>query len=219
MIEKLSDSLATLIATPLNLDEDNKEVLAYGAFAVIQTLWSISLVVIFGLVFNVLFESFIISLVGAILRKYSGGAHASTPNRCAIIGVIMSVGLALLISVLGLNSKVILSSIFSLFCFLLTYYCIIQYCPIDTPNKPIVKAEDRVRLKKASLKIVHFFFVLTISSYIVFLSRYNYWALRAGSAIAGGLLSQSLSLTSFGHFIILSLDKVLNSLSSKIIIK
>lgn len=215
MVERLSNNLAALIASSLNFDEDNKEVLAYGAFAIIQIIWSITLVVIFGLVFGVLLEAFIISLVGAILRKYSGGVHATAPNRCAVIGVIMSVGLALLINALELNSSVELSFTFTSLCFVVTYFCVFKYSPKDTPNKPIVKVETKVRLKKASLRTVHIFFALTIASYILFISRNNYLILSIVAAISGGLFNQSISLTAPGHFIILNLDKLLNKLYIK----
>ncbi|MDF2546786.1 MAG: accessory regulator AgrB [Anaerosolibacter sp.] len=215
MIEKLSSSLAAVIAGYLHLDEDNKEVLAYGAFSIFQTIWSVGLVIIFGLLFGVLLEAFTISLVGAILRKSAGGVHATSPNRCAAIGVIMSVGLALLMNMTEINSGIGLSSIFTLVCFLITYYCIIKFSPMDTPNKPIVKAEVRLRLKKASLKTVHICLMITACSYVFFLSSHNYLALSTATAISGGLLTQAVSLTSFGSSIILNLDKMLNSLSIK----
>lgn len=188
MIERISNKLATCIAFNLNMDEDNREVLAYGAFSILQTLWSIFLVIIFGLLFGVVLEALIISAVGAFLRKYSGGVHATAPNRCAIIGVIMSVGLALLVMNLIINLNVILTSMFILFCYIVTYYCICKYCPRDTPNKPIVKPEKRIKLKKSAKRLVHLFGVLTVMSYILFLNGYSYFTLSLGIAISAGLL-------------------------------
>ena len=78
-MEKLSNNIANKVALELSLDDDNREVIAYGTFALIQMLFSIILVFLFGLLFHVAFEALIISFTGSILRKYSGGVHASSP--------------------------------------------------------------------------------------------------------------------------------------------
>ena len=99
-MEKLSNNIANKVASELTLDENNREVIAYGTFALIQMLLSITLVFLFGLLFHVAFEALIISFTGSILRKYSGGVHASSPGICTFIGTIVCVGQAVLISLL-----------------------------------------------------------------------------------------------------------------------
>ena len=99
-MEKLCNNIANKVALELSLDQDNKEVIAYGTFALIQTFFSIIFVFIFGLLFHVAFEALIISFTAAILRKYSGGVHASSPGNCTFIGTIVCVGQAVLISLL-----------------------------------------------------------------------------------------------------------------------
>src|SRR5690242_19961453 len=96
-LEKLSNDLALKMSYYLKLNKDQEEIIAYGAFNLIQTAWCILLVLLFGAVFSVTIKAFSISFIISILRKYSGGAHSSSPNRCALIGAIISVGLALLI--------------------------------------------------------------------------------------------------------------------------
>lgn len=215
MIEKISNQLATVVGNSLHFDEDNKEVLAYGAFVIIQTIWSLSLIIIFGIIFNVLVEACVISLVGATLRKYSGGVHATAPNRCAIIGAIMSVGLALLLSVFKINLIITLSIVFTAVSFFFTYYCILKFCPVDTPNKPIVKIETRARLKKASINLVHIFLFSTIIFYVLYFVGNKYFLLSIATAMAGGLFNQSVSLTPVGHVIINNIDKLLSHYSTK----
>jgi len=215
MIEKLSGTIASMIALSLDLDDDNKDVLAYGAYSIIQTLWSISLVIILGLIFGVLFEAFIISFAGALLRKYSGGVHASSPNKCAILGAVMSVGQAKFSIILGFNSIEKLNFLLCLTSYIVTYYCIYKYSPIDSANKPIVKIETRTRLKNASLKVVHFFLILTTVSYLLFYKNYNYQLLSLISSVSVGQLSQSLSLTPLGHLAINTLSRTMEEIGVK----
>lgn len=39
-IEEASNKIGNKISSNLNLDKDAEEIIAYGAFAVLQTLWS-----------------------------------------------------------------------------------------------------------------------------------------------------------------------------------
>ncbi len=83
LIERLSNKIGNKIANNLELDKDTEEIIAYGAFSVLQTIWALLCVVILGAMCNVLVESVIIALTAAAYRKYSGGIHANTPNKCA----------------------------------------------------------------------------------------------------------------------------------------
>lgn len=83
LIERLSNRIGNKIANNLELDKDTEEIIVYGAFSVLQVIWALSCVIILGTVCNVLVESVIIALTAATYRKYSGGIHANTPNKCA----------------------------------------------------------------------------------------------------------------------------------------
>jgi PiT family inorganic phosphate transporter len=93
-ISRISESIANKISSELNLDKDNREVIAYGAFALLQTLLSILLVAALGALFHVVTEALIVSFAISILRKYSGGVHASSSDSCSIIGAFISVKVA-----------------------------------------------------------------------------------------------------------------------------
>ena len=95
-IENICEKISCYIAQELNLDDDKKSVINYGIFAFIQMIICIALVIIFGFIFNVIIEALIISFTISILRKSSGGVHASSPERCAVIGTVSSVSMALI---------------------------------------------------------------------------------------------------------------------------
>ncbi len=209
-IESLSNNIALKISKILELDEDKTEVIAYGAYSLIQTIWSIVLVMAFGLLFRVFWEAIIISFAGALLRKYSGGAHATSPNRCAVIGVIMSVGPALILDKILIYTSPIHVIIYTCLTLIFTYYIIYKYSPIDTPNKPIVKDETKKRLRKVAFKMIHFYFIIIIILYICYSKEKSYIYLKFIVSICTGMLWQDVTLISLGCYIISKLDNMLN---------
>lgn len=213
VVDKFSNLIASKISGILDLDEDKKEVIAYGAFSLIQTIWSIVLVMIFGALFNVFSEAMLISFSGALLRKYSGGAHATSPNRCAVIGVIVSVGAALVLSKILFYTSALSILIYACFSLIFTYYVMYKYSPVDTPNKPIVKEETKIRLRKAAFKMINFYLVITIVLYIYYMKVRSYTILKVISSIATGILWQDITLTSLGHYIMSKLDIILKNIS------
>jgi len=96
-IEKLSDIIALKIKEENDLSEERYFVIKYGLQAVFQVTFSILTVVVFGSIFKVALEAFLISLIISILRRSAGGVHASTELNCALIGAVVSVFPAILI--------------------------------------------------------------------------------------------------------------------------
>ncbi|MCM8710257.1 accessory gene regulator B family protein [Clostridium sp. SYSU_GA19001] len=212
-MEKLADNIAKKISLELKLDSDRKEVIAYGTFALLHTLLSIILVIIFGAVLNVMVEALIISFAISILRKYSGGVHASSPGICASVGTVITLILAVFIC-FGLNSYISLNLIFAsgLICFFWSYYIIIKLAPVDSPAKPIKTQKKRERMKKGSI------FILAVYAVIVLLNIYLYMYTKEkrflifSLCIYSGTVWQAFTLTTQGHTALKKLDSFLNQL-------
>ena len=132
LLERISNNLADKLSTTLNLDVNNKEVLAYGAFNLIYILWLILLIVLFGILFDSLHIILIIALAVAFLRKSSGGAHATSPNRCAIISVIVFGTLSIIIKYTATDINVFYIIIYELISFIFTFIIMYKYCPVDS---------------------------------------------------------------------------------------
>lgn len=207
LIEKISNKLAYNIAGVLKLDEDQQEIIAYGAFNLLQTLWALLWVAIFGLAFGVVVEAMIVTFTIALLRKYSGGAHFSSPNRCAVIGGIVSALLALIITVvfplININVIIPLELILLLFC----YYNIAKLAPVDSPAKPITKIEKRKLLMKQSILVFNIMITIILILTILYF-RYNTTLfLQWGGLIFIGIAWQTLTLTSPGHQFFYKIDE------------
>ena len=214
-MEKLSNNIANKVASELALDENNREVIAYGTFALMQMLLSITLVFLFGLLFHVAFEALIISFTGSILRKYSGGVHASSPGICTFIGTIVCVGQAVLISLLissVANFKFVIA--LGVVIFIWSYYIIYKLAPVDSASKPIVKEEKRKRMKKGSIILLSLYLIITVFLILFYISSVEKKLLFYALCLYAGILWQAFTLTSPGHLLI---GKVDTFLSQKII--
>jgi accessory gene regulator B len=213
LIEKASNALASGIASTLNVDKEREEIIAYGAFAFMQTLWSIMLVMLFGIVFNVFLESLVISLAISALRKYSGGAHSSSPNRCALIGAIISTILALIV-IQTVNLMTFYQvMLMGLICFAISYLIINKLAPVDSPSKPITKVEKRKRLKKTSFRVLHFLLLVAAVLCAVYYIYDMENALTYGFCICMGVIWQSFTLTGAGHLILGAIDSLFKKIS------
>ncbi len=212
-IEVISNKIGTKIAEVLNLDEDNKEVLIYGAFSIMHVLWSIILVAALGSMFNLLLECLFISFTASLLRRYSGGAHATSSNRCAIVGAIIFLILSILVKILGTYINTTLIFLIYIAGFILAYYIIYKYSPVDTPNKIIRKPEKRQRLKKASINFICIMFVITFILWISYFILRNDMFINVIISIFTGIVWQSLTLTFIGDFVISKLDFCLKAIT------
>jgi len=215
-MEKLSNNIANIVALELSLDQDNKEVIAYGTFALMQMFVSIIFVFLFGLLFHVAFEALIISFTAAFLRKYSGGAHASSPGNCTFIGTVVCVGQAVLISFLSrwvVNLKLII--ILGVIIFIWSYYIIYKLAPVDSASKPIVKEEKRRRMKKGSIILLSVYLITVVFFILLYISSGESKSLFYALCIYSGILWQAFTLTTLGHLVVGKVDTFLNHILRK----
>lgn len=209
-IGRLSDSIATIVSRELKLDNDNKQIIAYGAFAILQIIISIILVIIFGLLFRVTLEALIICLAGSILRKYSGGAHSGSPNICLVIGTIVCIGAALLISFLVPLINLAMLLLLGLVTFSVSYYLVYKLAPVDSPSKPIKTQKKIDRMKKGSIYVLSTYLIIAGLNFSLYIylkeERFAVYAL----CIYMGAAWQSFTLTRLGHWTIKKIDAFFN---------
>lgn len=205
-IDNVSKSFASVVSSNLSLGHDQEEVIAYGAFALIQTLLSIFAIAAFGLLLGVFAESMIISFAAAILRKFSGGVHATKPLNCAVIGMIIFCVLGLLVKYLMINIEFVYLIGLMALEFAFVFYVMIKYSPVGSANKPLKNLDKRKRLKKQSLMFTLSMLAVNIVLTYAYIFTNNINFLTVAVCISTGILWQSITLVSLGHIIIESLD-------------
>lgn len=206
-LELLCKNIAHNLKKELNLDEDKRSIIEYGLYAILHMSISILTVAIFGKILGVMYEALIISFVQAILRKYSGGVHASTPFNCIVIGIIVSVLPGYLIKNINLNVNYII--IIGVILYITSLIIIYKLAPVDSPNKPIKKEEKIRRLKKSSLTILSIYMIIVCFNLIMYYSKNNEVFLIYSACIYLGILWQVFTLTTYGHILVNILDSLL----------
>jgi len=209
-MEKTSNYIAQRVSLSLNLDKDAEEVIAYGTFAILQTFISILLILLLGIVFNAPVLSLIIYLSWSILRKYTGGVHASNSLNCLILGTIICITYTFLIQKLGkfidLNLVVILG--FSIFSF--SFFLVQKFAPCEDPNKPIRSEIKKIEARKKA----NIFLEICISISILLIFLYKFINFKYGLiytlGIYAGITFQIFTLTPLGHLFINKIDSLLS---------
>lgn len=212
-MERLTNSIAAKVVSELNLEKDNKEVIAYGIFAMIQIALSIILVIIFGFIFHVVIEALIICFAGSILRKYSGGAHAGSPGNCLFIGTVICVGLAILflyLMSLFINMETILC--LGIMIFTAAYYLIYKLAPVDSAAKPIKRVEKKIRMKKGSIFVLSIYLIITMINIAAYVYLRDRRFLVYSLCLYGGTGWQVFTLTKAGHITMNRIDFFFNQI-------
>lgn len=212
-VEKLTNNIAEKISLELGLDNDRKEIVAYGTFALVQTILSIFLILIFGLIFGIWIEALIVAVAASILRKYSGGVHASSPEICAFAGTGIVIGITVLISFLitpSINLVIVIP--LGVITFAYSYYLICKLAPVDSAAKPIKTEKKKARMKKGSILVLNAYMLIIILSIIMYINTKEKWFLVFSLCIYGGTAWQAFTLTNIGHLIFRKIDAFINNI-------
>ncbi|AKN29304.1 accessory gene regulator AgrB [Clostridium carboxidivorans P7] len=216
LIENLSNKIGNKIAITLNLDKDSEEVMVYGAFNLLQILWSTLWIVVFGTVLKVLMEALIIFFTISALRKYSGGVHASSPGICTIVGTVVSVGFALIIDKLYWIFNITNVSLLAVISLIFSYYAVYKLAPVDSIAKPIVKLETKKQFKRKSIVVVVISCIIVLVMIIFYFKYKNIFLLNSAMCICVGDAWQAFTLTNIGHKILTKLDNILKKLCKEV---
>lgn len=197
--EKVSNKISIEISETLKLDKNKTAIIAYGTYAVLDIVSSLAMVMIFGALFGVCFEALLFSFSSSLLRKTSGGAHATTSARCIFIGTMFSVGFAILIKSIAHFITGPLSITYIFISFIISFFIIRRLAPKDSPNKRIVKQEKIKELKYKSIRTLCVYTVICLVIFLFSIYKQNTNLLPYTVIICTGHLWQSLTLTSFGY--------------------
>lgn len=195
VIEKIATNIGKETRYILNFNDDTEEVVIYGAINLIQTIVSFLLTIVIGFIFGVLYESLVFIIIVSILKKYSGGAHASSPGRCLFIGSTISVSFSLLISKILYKQNISCITVIGILCVIISSYIVIKKAPVDSENKPITSNTMRQRLKRDSIVTILICSIVMIIVMLIFMAYSNIVYIKIFECISFGLLWQSFTLT------------------------
>lgn len=211
-VEKVSLEMSSKLGDRLNKSKEEVAVLKYGMFVILHTSIIMIVSLIIGFITNSVKEILIISICSAMLKRYSGGVHASSPMRCMIVGVSMSTILTLIVKmcVAKLNSinflLVLVAGI------LVCYFVLYKRAPIGSKQKPLKKESKRKLLRKKSFNVMNLYSIAIFSLYVIYINNDSSYIKSICISILFGALIQIFALSKIGEKVIMDTDKILDKL-------
>ena len=142
IIEKISENVVKYLVSSDEIENDDisKEFYQYGVEITISSILNFALVSFFGIITGHFADSVIFLFLLVLLRRFTGGYHASTYFGCNATCCITFLGIILLeeVSLLFDISKHI-----AMLLGILSVFVIAIKCPIENPNKPIPKNRNK----------------------------------------------------------------------------
>lgn len=198
LIERMAINIGTRSRTILDVDENREKVIVYGAISLLQLVWAIGWTSIVSLIFGVFYEAIIFLTIISILRKYSGGVHASSPNRCVFIGTFVATVTGLIVDRILYKINIYFVVVAGIVFILIALIIIIRNAPVDSINKPISKPELKQRFKFCSIIIILIYLLIMVASLILYTIHQNLIYIKFFQCIGLGTLWQSITLTENG---------------------
>jgi accessory gene regulator B len=207
--EKMAVKIGNNAKLLLNIDEEKEQIIVYGAINLIQIIFAILWVIIAGLFFGVLYEALIFSITVSILRKYSGGVHASSSSRCIIIGTILAavagISIDKIFYKLNMTAVILISIAFIGFALIV----VVKNAPVDSIKKPITNVEIKKQFKKKSIVVISIFSAIIIILCVLSKKYSELFYIKVIEAISLGILWQTVTLTKNGISLLNKVDFVL----------
>lgn len=208
LIENISNNIAFNLCQSKDKSSEEFAVLKYGVFIFVHISVATIFTIIFGILTRTLFQIVTISLLGGLMKRYSGGVHCSSPNRCVVTGIIISYIFALIgKNIVNIDLKI--GYMFGMVALIHSFIILYKKCPVPSENKPLKKEETRKKLRKNAFLIYSICVILFILNILLNLQSLYITSNSLVLCIILGLYMQTLSLTSIGSKFILFLDKVL----------
>lgn len=160
MIENIANIIAKKIVEH-NIKSENEDIYSYGAQILLNTLCSILIVVLLGVLFDEFIGTIIFLLSYCSLRFFAGGLHVSTNGRCIMTFVsgYIAVCFILKLITITLDIEIILGLItINLITWILA--------PVDNRNNPISLEKKKIMKKRS-------FFISLIITIVIFVLLYN----------------------------------------------
>lgn len=129
--------------------KEKEEIIRYGLDRIKNTCTMTLVTLLMGCILQVFFQSIIFLVCFIVLRKYAGGYHADTQNRCYVIStVIFAVALLAIRYMSDGNDNEIFILLQSVN-FILLYFLV----PVDNKNHRLEQWEKEKYGKKARIRI------------------------------------------------------------------
>ena len=138
MTKRVSVSIAKWLEKNRVINSDEIDVYTYAAFNILHTATPLLFTIVIGILMNLVLESILVIVPFVLLRKYTGGYHATTPLRCALLSAVL---LSLLLAII----KATMAFSLWLSCLLIVSETILFiFSPVDPQKRHLDAYEKRL---------------------------------------------------------------------------
>lgn len=148
MFYQASEHIAKKLVEKNTISSENKPIYQYGIQQGLTIGLNILTTFVVGLIFQMIFESFLFLAVYIPLRSFAGGIHAKTANRCYVYSTIMIIAVLLVIRFFPFG--IIICSCLSL----ISGTIIFLLAPVETANKKLDELEAQIYKKRARIILI-----------------------------------------------------------------
>lgn len=154
--KKFIDVALTKIKQQKKVTSLEEKKLRYGLEAFYNLATKTIVLIILAGVFDLVIELLLLSLVYSTLRLYGFGIHAKTSLQCwfTTIPIYMLGGLFI-------KYATITSNVIYIF-WIIAFLSFLLFAPADTPARPLIRKNKRIRAKILSVLILCFYFIIYI---------------------------------------------------------
>lgn len=160
----LIHKLTEIITSPFDYDDEQRAVIQYGLFAILQIVLIGLVITLIGLLADCVLECWIVYVAAGLLRKSTGGAHAKTANACFVVSIFAVTIIGLIsryFDILPLSLPVGIT--FGVLTFSMGSVLVYRFAPIGHPNKPLDKSDKVKRLRRQSFVTLVVYAVIAVS--------------------------------------------------------
>jgi len=149
MIHSLANRIAAVFVQHGESSEEDADIYAYAVEAILAVLFNVAICLVISFAFGRVPEGVIFISTFALLRRFTGGYHAGSHNKCILTFATLLICAMLLSSfVSGLQSAIFITIAFAV----LAWLGILVFAPIDDANKRC-EGEHKYRLKKKCVSV------------------------------------------------------------------
>lgn len=160
MIEKSTVKIADWLIRCQVITEEDRELYEYAIYSIFLTISPLFLAIVFGYLFDAVWQSVLIILPFVVVRKFSGGYHAKKASICLISS-------SLLLVLCIILSFYVECNLLLLFIAILSAVSLMHFSPIESENR-LLSRNEQVYYKKITAIIVISFVIVDL---LLFLFR------------------------------------------------
>lgn len=204
----LADRIARKIASSLDYDDEKRQVMAYGLGAFIQMMQLLLIAMVFGIVFDCIWECMVLFWGVGLLRRSAGGIHCDNYLSCVLTSSLSICLLSMVCRFIipaGVNKvwHVLVGIVPAFGCMSVLAW---KRVPVAAKNKPIRNPEKIHRLRKQCFMTLGIYLIVAILLLIFDWGEGR--NISALWALIGAIWWQCFTLTSWSEPLIRSMDSL-----------